>query len=813
MENDLTIQLRVLSAGIDKINSAKNAVDGLANSAKTASTRIGNFGKIMESTGSRMHVLGQRMTWMVTVPLLLLANKSIETALEMEKAFVSFSKVFSGTEEDFERLKKSAGEMSVKFGIPIEEVTAVIREFNKTGIESTEELERLADMTAQVSKTFETDLMNAMEATKGLLMGYQLSIDDTYKALAALNIIGDQTAASEQGILDVFKRAAGTARSLGLGYRNLAGAQAALNKNNIEGSVTGTMLNFAMTRMAKPANAAIDAMAKFGINITSTTWKTSTMNEKLEILAKKTQEVRDSGNKLDFANLQGALTELVGRRQISRFNMLLEDMGLKFDNNEESISEYYKSLRVSADETENLRFWLQQLEKIYESSPHKIASLNEQYRLQSAILGNELLPYKVKLMKFLLELLKRFNKLSPETQLWILKITALVAVLGPLLSIFGLMVTGLGFIISALAKVSGLFLLFGKMVFLVVKLVGAFLLANPITLAIMALIALGTVLYFAWINNWFGIKDKTIEIITAIADWMYQKWEGIKKLFIDGGLIIYDSIVESFNLIINYLKNDAWGDFWFAVGAIVSIFESLPIRIAEVLIEVDSLFKKTLTDINNHLAKEVPKIIDTIARGIEKLPDLIAIHLIRLYNNMKEGFSNAYAVAVAIMVDLSDAVYRITLELPGKVKEALSGLVTTVEEVFNSALDKAKEIWEKVKDLFGKAKEKYEEGREKYKYAMGGVAERAQGGLVYAAQGFFPKGRDTIPAMLSPGEMVLNKSQQANMFNMLSGKSQMAGAGGPTVNINVGHLIASRGEQREFARKIKELLTEDENRY
>ena len=275
MENDLTIQLRVLSAGIDKINSAKNAVDGLANSAKTASTRIGNFGKIMESTGSRMHVLGQRMTWMVTVPLLLLANKSIETALEMEKAFVSFSKVFSGTEEDFERLKKSAGEMSVKFGITIEEVTAVIREFNKTGIESTEELERLADMTAQVSKTFETDLMNAMEATKGLLMGYQLSIDDTYKALAALNIIGDQTAASEQGILDVFKRAAGTARSLGLGYRNLAGAQAALNKNNIEGSVTGTMLNFAMTRMAKPANAAIDAMAKFGINITSTTWKTT----------------------------------------------------------------------------------------------------------------------------------------------------------------------------------------------------------------------------------------------------------------------------------------------------------------------------------------------------------------------------------------------------------------------------------------------------------------------------------------------------------------------------------------------------------
>jgi hypothetical protein len=87
------------------------------------------------------------------------------------------------------------------------------------------------------------------------------------------------------------------------------------------------------------------------------------------------------------------------------------------------------------------------------------------------------------------------------------------------------------------------------------------------------------------------------------------------------------------------------------------------------------------------------------------------------------------------------------------------------------------------------------------------------GGLVYAANGFLARGRDTVPAMLSPGEMVLNKSQQSSLFDLLSGRSQMQGAGGPTINLNVGTMIASRGEQREFARRISDLINENNNRY
>jgi hypothetical protein len=167
------------------------------------------------------------------------------------------------------------------------------------------------------------------------------------------------------------------------------------------------------------------------------------------------------------------------------------------------------------------------------------------------------------------------------------------------------------------------------------------------------------------------------------------------------------------------------------------------------------------------------------------------------------------------MQSLVDGAVDIAKSLPGLAKNAMKGLVDSVKSVFGDALAKAQEIWGKAKDLYERAKEKFNEGQKKYKSADGGVvpAYFNTGGMVYAASGYFSKGQDTVPAMLSPGEMVLNKSQQGNLFNMLNGRAQAQGGGGATVNINVGYMVASRGEQREFARKIKQYLEEDSNRY
>lgn len=69
----------------------------------------------------------------------------------------------------------------------------------------------------------------------------------------------------------------------------------------------------------------------------------------------------------------------------------------------------------------------------------------------------------------------------------------------------------------------------------------------------------------------------------------------------------------------------------------------------------------------------------------------------------------------------------------------------------------------------------------------------ARGGIIkprYAARGMFVRrGLDTVPAMLQPGEMILNNSQQRRLFDIADGRGEATGGSGPQ-NI----IVTIRGE-------------------
>lgn len=81
--------------------------------------------------------------------------------------------------------------------------------------------------------------------------------------------------------------------------------------------------------------------------------------------------------------------------------------------------------------------------------------------------------------------------------------------------------------------------------------------------------------------------------------------------------------------------------------------------------------------------------------------------------------------------------------------------------------------------------------------ATGGIVPQylATGGSVIGG----PRGTDTVPAWLSPGEMVLNAGQQAELFAMANGRG---GGGGPVYNVTVQGSVLG---DRDLARKLQEL--------
>ena len=816
MDNDLTIQLKILSTGVEKINQAKTAVDNLGTSTKNAGgkidtfgSRFNNFNKKMLSVGSQINVLGQRMTWMVTVPLLAFANSSINTALEVEKSWLRMRKVFDGTEQDLAELKEAAWGMSTTYGIAFGESAEALTEFSKAGIQSKEDLSALGDLTAKTSILFDTDMTEALTGVKSIMFGFGLNVNQTAQELDAINIIADQTTASEKAVMEMLSKVSGTARAAGFSIREVAAAQSVFEASAIPAGRAGNAMKSILTSLTKQSNLAKDQFAELGVSMTDVEWKTSSGTEKLEKLAKKLAEVKEQGDKnilkkfegqlggmskalgdmnegpieklqllkaslieaqttgddvkLDLINkeLEGlniggkdasenidimtqrlrdlesagrtieldqaneALASLVGKFQINNLNVLLQDMAKNFDDSEETVSSFYNALKISNNELDNAAWGSKQLEKVMGSNVVKVAALEQEYKKQSETLGNQLLPYKIKLMEILSGLLEKFNNLSPGTQEWILKLAGIVAIAGPVLAFIGLMSSGLSTILLGIGSLAG-----------------------PIVSLTKGL---------GLIGNGAGAAAKAVGI-KGIAS-------GGLAGALQGGLLIALTAVTAY-IVTEAIK--AYGDLQDTMDGLKKANDDL----------------KGATDLAYKKMLELPdgEYKDRIQEIIKKNKELMES------NEAMEGRYDGFMGALRAVAD-------------------------TIKNDLIPWLDK-------LIDRFNEAKEKYHDAKDAMKHGGGGswanggiIGKFNKGGVVYAANGFFPKGKDTVPAMLSPGEMVLNQGQQSRLFDILAGKTQLAGGGGPVININVGNMIASRGEQREFARMIKERLEEDSNRY
>ena len=738
----MQIKLTILAQGTEKFTQAKTAIDGVDNATKNSSKSAENYAKSLQSLGSRINVLGQRMTGMLTLPLVLFANTAIDTAVEVNKAWNSFHNSFAGTEQDFSNLQKTASDFSSKFGISQENVAESMKTFYLAGITDKATLESLTNTALVTSKTFQIDVTDSTKMAQQAYFSFNQTADEVAMSMATLDAIATQTTGTTQDVAVMLTNAGAAASLTGFSMTDLASASAVFSSAGFAAGKAGNAMRTILLYINSSARASAAGLSQFNIDTKSTAWTSLDAEGKLQALAKAYVAIGDNKEKLDaFAESTKAL---FGVQQSGPAIKLIQDMAKEYDNLSSTQSQYFKGQAIGADKTSILEFENKKLAKTLESSSNKLDIQNQMYRNQEVIIGNKLLPVKLKLLEVMTGILDKFTKLSPQMQNFILITLGIIAVAGPILMVIGLFTTLAGFIDDAVLAVGE----FGASI-------GAGMLpALGIIIGVLALVS-GTIylLYQAWTNNWGGIQEKTKSAMEAIVNFYNQYlvplWEEMKKRF--------EPMVQFFK--------DNWenikGIFSGAMQAIWGIFQvawAIFSGIVKVSIDIfTGNWGKAWEDIKN------------------------------IFAGVGEGLKNIW-----------EGVWK-------GIFSTINIYVNYISDKIDSIIDKFNELRGKQRDVSGK------DGGGGFN--NGGIVNAFNnGGLVYAANGFLSKGRDTVPAMLSPGEMVLNKSQQATMFEMLSGKSQMQTAGGPTINISVGNMIASRGEQREFARKIQELLNEDNSR-
>lgn len=258
-----------------------------------------------------------------------------------------------------------------------------------------------------------------------------------------------------------------------------------------------------------------------------------------------------------------------------------------------------------------------------DGTANRTRTMQETFKETAATLGQNLLPVANRLMEFVTGLTQKFAALSPEQQKVVLIIGAIIAVIPPLLIGLGMLVTSIGAISTA----------FG------------FLAANPVVLAIIAIILVIAGLAFLIIKNWDTLKQWFSTFVGAVAGFFTGMWQGIQNIFNAGvnwvkqnwdlligillggvGLLVvlvirhWDSIVGAIRNAINWAVSTVSN----GVSNIISFFTSLPSRIAGAVGGMGNLLYDKGRDLINGLLNGAGSLLSKIGSFfLDKVPDWI----------------------------------------------------------------------------------------------------------------------------------------------------------------------------------------------
>lgn len=359
-------------------------------------------------------------------------------------------------------------------------------------------------------------------------------------------------------------------------------------------------------------------------------------------------------------------------------------------------------------------------------------------------------------LKSLTELAKKFNEASPATQKMVMAIGLAVIAIGPLLSIFGRLITGLGTISGAwsvafggataatpavkglamamkgfskiggpligifknvFTKIGGVFLKLLPMVAGVFKAIGAFLIANPLALALAAVVAGLILIWVKWGDDikaffkkhWEEVKQGFIEGWKGVTEGLSNLWKG----FIEGAKAIWDSLKNVFSFLWQGIKeifNIGWQATIMPIRLAWEIFIGLAKTIWEPLSQFFSGMwngiKDTATGAWQAISDFTSSIWTPISDFLKWIWSGISDFAGNIFNGIKDTISSVFnfvdnSIIKPIWNGISDFLSDTWNKISTKASEIYGGIKNFLGTTWDNIKSKAGSTWDNIKSNLG----------------------------------------------------------------------------------------------------------------
>ncbi len=419
---------------------------------------------------------------------------TVKVAGDFQEAMIGVQKTSGMTDAEIKKLGDRFVEMSSKMPNSARELANIGEIGGQLGINGVENLSSFTDTVAKLASVSEFSAEEGGAALAKIANQFKIPIKQAKNMGSVLNELSNISTATAPTIAELTSRMAGAGSSLGLTMPQISAIGAALTDMGVSSEVGGTAMSDMFMEMMKRT----DKYAK--------------------VAGVSTAEFKQLMEK----DAYGALTKFAtGLQKFDKFQVasMLTDLGiggargtdvlLKLVEANKSVNGQQSLLGRFVDTSNKAFAEGVSLQKEYDNS---LKGMNAQLKIawNSVValaieIGQEMVPYITKAAKAISSFVQGIKKWSKEHPGALRGIVLIVAALGGLLFVGGAILTFLGALgmlsvgLSALPMAAG-------------ALGGVVAAIAPIIGIIAAVIAAEALLYYAWKNNFGGIRDFVIPI-------------------------------------------------------------------------------------------------------------------------------------------------------------------------------------------------------------------------------------------------------------------------------------------------------------
>lgn len=537
--------------------------------------KVSAVGDKIKEAGDNLKQFGQNMTTKVTVPIATGFAAVIKTTADFEAEMSKVQAISGANAEEMDILKEKAREMGETTKFSATEAGQAFEYMAMAGWTTDEMLNGIEGIMNLAAASGE-ELGTTSDIVTDALTAFNMTADESGR-LADILAAAAANANTNVGMMgESFKYVAPVAGSLNYAAEDMAVALGLMANSGIKADMAGTSLRNMLNRMAKPTKESEAALNRLGLSLADDEGNMYSFREIMDQLRASFSDINISAAEydkqieaLDQALENGDITQTKYQASVDELNKQLFGAegaekaraaamlggtramsGLLAIANASEAD--YQKLTAAVDGSSDAMAKLadgsvvplndalesgQEVMEEYNGAAEAMAGtmldnvsgdftvLLSQLQELAISLGEIMMPLLREIVGILQDVVDWLNSLDDDTKETILKVAAVIAVLGPLITVIGTVVSAIGTVVSVVGTVMSAIGAAGP----VIAAIGGVLMGpvGIIMLIIAAVAALAAAIYL----NWDKIKEWTAELgrkIAAFGEDVKKGWENLK---------------------------------------------------------------------------------------------------------------------------------------------------------------------------------------------------------------------------------------------------------------------------------------------